>query len=391
MVSVGYAYRANTDGDWVFHITDGNDTTLMTGGAWGIARYGNVLYGNADSTHVNLGVACTTGTSGENYKCCTVGGGLWNTASSGNATVGGGYRNAASGWEATVGGGGGNTASGWRATIGGGVHNTASGWLATVGGGESHTASNSFATVGGGYSSQASNYSATVGGGYANIASGEYTTVGGGHWDTASGLGATVGGGQCNTASGLGATVPGGGANAAAGDYSFAAGTYVTLTSTADYTFAFGNNFTTSTPNAVIFYHYGSATRVGINKTDPSYALHLPNNADASGQDMANAWNAYSSIRWKENINPIDHALEKVLALRGVYFDWKESKKHGIGMIAEEVGKVIPEVVSYEENGVDAQAMDYARLTALLVEAIKEQQMEIEALKIKLEKLESDR
>jgi len=43
-------------------------------------------------------------------------------------------------------------------------------------------------------------------------------------------------------------------------------------------------------------------------------------------------------------------------------------------MIAEEVGKVVPEVVSYEANGKDARGIDYARLTALLVEAVKQQQ-----------------
>lgn len=90
IVSVAYAYRAFTDGDWAYRITDTADTTLMTGGTWGIARYGNFLWGNADSTHVNLGVASTTGRIGEDYKYCTVGGGLSNSASGNRATVGGG-------------------------------------------------------------------------------------------------------------------------------------------------------------------------------------------------------------------------------------------------------------------------------------------------------------
>lgn len=128
--------------------------------------------------------------------------------------------------------------------------------------------------------------------------------------------------------------------------------------------------------------------KVGISVTDPHYGLQLPNEADSMGTGMAYAWNTYSSIRWKENINPIDHALDKVLSLRGVYFDWRENKKHDIGMVAEEVGKVIPEVVTYEENGNDAQGLDYAKLTALLVEAMKEQQKEIDLLKAKIEKLE---
>jgi len=56
-------------------------------------------------------------------------------------------------------------------------------------------------------------------------------------------------------------------------------------------------------------------------------------------------------------------------------------------MIAEEVGEVIPEVVDYEENGIDAKSLDYARLTAVLVEAIKEQQRQIEGLKEEIQQL----
>lgn len=52
----------------------------------------------------------------------------------------------------------------------------------------------------------------------------------------------------------------------------------------------------------------------------------------------------------------------------------KDSSKHEIGVIAEEVGAVVPEVVTWEKNGTDAQSVDYGRLTALLIEATKEQQ-----------------
>ena len=68
-------------------------------------------------------------------------------------------------------------------------------------------------------------------------------------------------------------------------------------------------------------------------------------------------------------------------ALRGVTYDWKASGKHDIGLIAEEVGEVIPEIVAYEENGVDAKSVDYPRLVAVLIEAIKEQQLEIVRLR----------
>ncbi|MEW6007848.1 MAG: tail fiber domain-containing protein, partial [bacterium] len=108
---------------------------------------------------------------------------------------------------------------------------------------------------------------------------------------------------------------------------------------------------------------------------------------DPSGQGIANAWNSYSSKRWKKNITPIDNPLSKVAKLRGVYFDWKEGDKHDIGLIAEEVGKVIPEVVTYEENGTDASGLDYSRLVALLIEAIKAQQNQIDSLKQEIEQL----
>ena len=98
-----------------------------------------------------------------------------------------------------------------------------------------------------------------------------------------------------------------------------------------------------------------------------------------------------SSIRWKKNITVIANPLEMVKALRGVYFDWNAEHGgiHDIGFIAEEVGKVLPEIVVYEENGVDASGLDYSKITPLLVEAIKAQQTEIELLKACLEKMES--
>jgi trimeric autotransporter adhesin len=98
-----------------------------------------------------------------------------------------------------------------------------------------------------------------------------------------------------------------------------------------------------------------------------------------------------SSIRWKRNIVPISQPITKILAIRGVYFDWDEQHggQHDVGMIAEEVGKVLPEIVVYEKNGIDACGMDYSKITPLLLEAIKAQQAKIESLESRLSKLES--
>ena len=111
--------------------------------------------------------------------------------------------------------------------------------------------------------------------------------------------------------------------------------------------------------------------RVGIGTNSPSNILTL---APGRGPAIADGWTTYSSRRWKTNIQTLPDALAKVEQLRGVSYDLKASGKHEIGVIAEEVGQVVPEVVSYEENGKDARGVDYSRLTALLIQAVKQQQ-----------------
>jgi hypothetical protein len=92
-----------------------------------------------------------------------------------------------------------------------------------------------------------------------------------------------------------------------------------------------------------------------------------------------------SDINLKENIKPIENAIDKVKKLNGVEFDFKNSndygylKRHQIGLIAQEVEKVIPEVVSENNNGY--LGVSYQHLTGLLIEAIKDQQNQIEELK----------
>jgi len=119
---------------------------------------------------------------------------------------------------------------------------------------------------------------------------------------------------------------------------------------------------------------------VGIGDTDPTYRLELPNQSSTAGRGRANAWVTYSSRRWKRNIRPIDDAMEKVKQMRGVYFDWKADGRSDIGMVAEEVGAVLPEVVDFEDNGTDARSLAYGRLVAVLVEALKQQEQRISEL-----------
>mgnify|MGYP001608978597 CR=1 FL=1 len=116
---------------------------------------------------------------------------------------------------------------------------------------------------------------------------------------------------------------------------------------------------------------------VGIGTSAPSVSLDL-----AVGRTtLADAWSTRSSLRFKENLYPIDSALTKLTSLQGVYFDYKDSHKHSLGLVAEDVGQVFPELVTYEANGQDAISLDYDKLGAVTIEAIKEQQKEIEQLK----------
>ena len=122
---------------------------------------------------------------------------------------------------------------------------------------------------------------------------------------------------------------------------------------------------------------------VGIGTATPANILTV---VQSSATDpIADAWTTYSSRRWKTNILPLEGALEKVLRLRAVSYERKDDGKRQIGVIGEEVGEVVPEVVAYGENGRDAKSVDYARLTALLIEAIKEQQAQLRELRRQLD------
>jgi hypothetical protein len=118
-----------------------------------------------------------------------------------------------------------------------------------------------------------------------------------------------------------------------------------------------------------------SATgNVGIGTTSPSQRLTV------AGNVLANNVAVPSSGRFKRNVVPMSDALEKLLKLEGVSFDWnpehaqqRAGRAHDIGFVAEEVAKVFPEVVFRDEQG-NVTGMDYSRLTAVAVQAIKQQQ-----------------
>jgi len=96
---------------------------------------------------------------------------------------------------------------------------------------------------------------------------------------------------------------------------------------------------------------------------------------------------ASSDARLKDNVTVIDSALNKVKQIRGVEFDWNDKqdtyKGHDIGVIAQDVEQVAPELVKDREDGY--KAVDYPKLTALLIEAVKELELKVKELEEKLQ------
>ena len=129
-------------------------------------------------------------------------------------------------------------------------------------------------------------------------------------------------------------------------------------------------------------YWHRSNSCMGIagSSTSSSYDLYVTGAIYATGNITA-----YSDARKKTNIKTIESALNKVLNLRGVTYnkinvDKTVSEKDEMGVIAQEVEKIVPEVVTYAED-VDEYGVSYGNLTALLVEAIKELKIELTDLK----------
>jgi hypothetical protein len=134
---------------------------------------------------------------------------------------------------------------------------------------------------------------------------------------------------------------------------------------------------------------------VGIGTSAPAFKL------DVAGAVHATSFPTSSDMRFKEEIQPIDNALDKVLRLNGVYFKWnhlhRETLKRSntltsrqVGLIAQQVKEVVPEIVSeWADQGAENYlAVDYSRLVAIMIEAVKEQQSTISRLTARISNLE---
>jgi type VI protein secretion system component Hcp len=128
------------------------------------------------------------------------------------------------------------------------------------------------------------------------------------------------------------------------------------------------------------------ATTLGIGFPSPGFKLAVDGDVCVTGTYLS-----CSDIRYKKNITEIENGLDLISRIRGVRFDWNTeefsdkqfSNDRQVGLIAQEVEEVIPEVVTKDDNGY--YAVDYARLAPILIEAVKEQQAKIRILEQKIE------
>ena len=127
--------------------------------------------------------------------------------------------------------------------------------------------------------------------------------------------------------------------------------------------------------------NYNYSTAIGYNATitkdnqivlgETNSTVSIPGNMSITGDADANSFNAISDMRYKENIEMVDNALEKINAIRGVNFNFitDDTKKLQSGVLAQEVAHVIPEIVNTDNS--ERWTVNYGAFVPYLIESIK--------------------
>ena len=131
------------------------------------------------------------------------------------------------------------------------------------------------------------------------------------------------------------------------------------------------------------YVYANNSNQIGFLNSGSSWSLKCDNSGNVTATGNVTA---YSDARLKTNVNTINDALGIVGKLRGVSFDWKESGKHSIGVIAQEVEKVLPELVLTQQvldptGESEIKSVDYGKIVGVLINAINELKAEVDELK----------
>jgi hypothetical protein len=126
-----------------------------------------------------------------------------------------------------------------------------------------------------------------------------------------------------------------------------------------------------------------SNNNVGIGTTNPTETLSVFGNILSTETIFATVFTSLSDETQKTDITAITDAIETVKQLNGVKYKWIDNHNQpSIGVIAQDIEKVLPEVVTTNKNGL--KSVSYGNIVGVLIEAIKEQQVRIEELERKL-------
>lgn len=128
---------------------------------------------------------------------------------------------------------------------------------------------------------------------------------------------------------------------------------------------------------------YGNGGNIGIGTTTPSEKLHV------NGNVLATQYLYTSDKNLKKNVESIKSPLQKVLALNGYSFVWKNTGVQDLGLIAQEVEKIFPELVHTDEV-TGLKSVQYGNLVAPIIEAIKSQQSLIQKQNEDIESLREE-
>jgi hypothetical protein len=137
------------------------------------------------------------------------------------------------------------------------------------------------------------------------------------------------------------------------------------------------NDTSTNSTLYPLFQSATSGTLSGVNVSSSKLQFN-----PATGNLSATQFTSLSDKTQKTNIRSIDNSVELVKQLEGVRYDWINNNKPSIGVIAQDIEKVLPEVVETNSNGL--KSVSYGNIVGVLIEAIKEQQIRIEELERKL-------
>ena len=149
---------------------------------------------------------------------------------------------------------------------------------------------------------------------------------------------------------------------------------------------AYAGNSRISLQDGEIYFNGNSNSTAGFKMIQNTGAFHSNGDVISYSSTLT-----ASDERLKENIEPLEGSLNKILKLKGVKYDWKNKERgtNQIGLIAQEVEKVVPEVVNTIEDSLgdmeDMKVVNYSALVPVLVEAVKMQQKQIDRLSKLLE------